>query len=107
MNDDFHPLKPSWHRWMVVCEVKVLKYVIISEIPWSHFGTILVVAPGRMGFSVLNEHQVLVSGGWEHYQIKKGQSQTHLFLIQKYQSRFQLVEAGHPHQSTHLGFSLL
>jgi len=41
-----------------------------------------------LAFSVLNEHQALISTGWRHCQIKKGQWQTHLFLMRKYQSHY-------------------
>jgi hypothetical protein len=52
---------------------------------------------GFLASSAQRVHLVLVSDGWGHCQTEKGQLQTHLFLLQKYQLHSQLVKVGLPH----------
>jgi hypothetical protein len=55
------------------------------------------VACRFLASSAWRVHLVLISNSWGHCQTEKGQLQTYLFLLQKYQLHSQLVEVGIPH----------
>lgn len=72
-----------------------------------HFYGVAKLRADLWAFSELKGRLVHVSDGWVHCQTEKGQSQTPLTSLQKYQLRYPLAEVDLHSQNTHRGSSLL